>query len=341
MPDPLTSPLVFPAAFFSLLLALAFLHFDGLRRQFKTATERVRKVFQSRISGLENENGRLTVDLDEHKKALAQTQAKLSQALPFQQKAEEYGTALIELERVLLDPKSYEEACEILLQKHKWIFWPDYRIGELHRQNALRTAVKNLFKHEVSGSKYPHMPINENLKMDLYGWASTNGSLQPGHLANSCQGSESDEDIILIMELKKPSVTIQRKDIEQAYAYATGLMNIASSDLWGKAIDCLVIGGEVADGVNDLHLTFGGAAHDAIRIIPTTYKSLIERAYRNCDTFLKELDFLLSAASSDNTEHDSAHTDEFPADLAGRRGKIQAPIPSPDDTEAASGHTLH
>jgi hypothetical protein len=106
---------------------------------------------------------------------------------------------------------------------------------------------------------------------DLVAWVETQGSLQPSYCA-------LQEPSLLVVELKRPSLSIGAEHMEQAFYYAYALRHMAGERLLGVPIECLVIGGGVDHGLTDYHFRENSAAHDGIRVTPMSYERLVVRA---------------------------------------------------------------
>ena len=95
-------------------------------------------------------------------------------------------------------------------------------------------------------------------------------------LSGSAQGD--DEPVYLTISLKTSGAVTKgllESSLEEAQAQISGLM---PKEIAGKRVDCLVIGGSIADGVNDMAFSSDANGSAAIRIRPITYSDLIARA---------------------------------------------------------------
>ncbi len=267
--------LIFPLALGFLALGPILLHYSALKVQKSSLDRESRDVREA----LEEEKSQT----QRYEGELRRTEEFLRHARPHQKVAEAMDKALEEMERVWLDPASQEEDCRIVLRKNLWVLWPDYALDPERTicERNLKNVVGDLFGDEAQSlvTTTYDIPTKEALKVDLCGWADVGASLQPSL-------THHNKRVLLLIELKRPSIAIGKAAIEQTYAYAFGLMKLAASELWGQPIDCLAIGGAVDGGANDLHLRFGADTHGAIRITPLTYQNLIDRAHVICSNFV-------------------------------------------------------
>ena len=180
------------------------------------------------------------------------------------------------MEAVWLDTQADEPACHRLLERNLWVLYPDYVVdGQFLSNRGVSSAFENHFgqkREDWVGGKEPldqqswRIRVGASSRPDLFGNASTAAS--PGE----------PDDVYLIIELKAPGLTLTWDHIEQVHAYALSLMMNVGGELRNRRVDCLVIGKDWSEDVNDAHLRWGKEAHHAIRIIPMTYEQLYKRA---------------------------------------------------------------
>lgn len=222
--------------------------------------------------GLRRELSSLSMTHRETSQRLAEAETQLESVQLLRQSHSGLQARLREMKQVWLDGASDEHACQRVLKKNLWVLWPEYFVKEefFATPRTLSTISSRFFEgraQPVDQTTYK-LFASDSLKPDLFGTAESYAF----HRRNP-------DDVYLLLELKRPSVALSWTDLEQVHAYAFGLMQRVA-DLRDARIDCLVIGGHCADGLNDAHLRWGGNAHHAIRITPITWQDLYERAAR-------------------------------------------------------------
>lgn len=292
----LNSVFVFPVFFLILIYGIILLHLSGLRVQKRFIREEIERDFENLllekdndIQSLEarnNEKIRLLEDAERAilraKQRQLETEHDLMEIMPFKVSADELALELWDMKRVWIDNNSLENECREVLAKNMWVFWPDYSLTNRPiMERKIGNAISDLYNGEtdhIQSTSYD-IKTNEDSRVDLCGWADVSANFQPSY-------STDRREVLLLIELKRASATIDSKAIEQSFAYATSLMTQAASELWGEPIDCLAIGGAVSSDTNDIHLRFGAMTHSAIRIIPLTYKTLFARALKIAEKYI-------------------------------------------------------
>lgn len=211
--------------------------------------------------------------------------AKEGELRPYLAKERGLRDRLDAMKATWLDAAASEQACHQLLERNLWVLYPDYVVEEQFLSNrGVLSAFENHFGQNrenwvgVENADQPwRMRVGGTSRPDLCGPAISTASF------------DKPDDVYLIIELKRPNVTICWDHIEQAHAYALSLMLNVGGDLRNRRIDCLVIGGSLSDDVNDAHLRWGKEAHHAIRIVPMTYAQLHDRACRIATPFLDDV----------------------------------------------------
>ena len=207
---------------------------------------------------------------------LSATQADRDQAWPSWELLKARCAELERMKRVWLG-NGDEESCRDVLMDNLWVLEPNFVYRSPTKERNIDNTLRHLFGNEpsqLSDTEFRFaIASNDQWRPDVCGWADVSASLQPN--------LNAEHQVLLLIELKASYVSINRKAIEQALVYAFALMMKAEKELWGRPIECLVIGHEIAEDVNDLHLRIGKTTHGAVRITPLTYELLIKRAARN------------------------------------------------------------
>lgn len=190
---------------------------------------------------------------------------------------------LADMKATWLNYEESEKNCHKLLERNLWVLLPDHAV---ERDFLSERGVVNAFEDHfgekngdwIGGKDHLdkeswRIRVGPTSRPDLFGNANTEGNF------------DEPNKVYLIIELKAPGLTICWDHIEQVHAYALSLMMNVGNRLRKKRIDCLVVGKDLAEGVNDAHLRWGKEAHHAIRIVPMTYRQLYERACRIAGPF--------------------------------------------------------
>lgn len=173
-----------------------------------------------------------------------------------------------------------EDDCQKVLMENVWVLSPDYVLNDetKFREKRLSTVFRDHFPdqagHTTWNARHWQIKVPDTRLPDLTGPAKTCGAF--GSLP---------EDIFLIIELKSSRKTLNWDHIEQVHGYAFALMQNVGEKLRKSRIECLVIGKDCSDEVNDAHLRWGPDPHHAIRIVPLTYRQLYDRACQMTRTF--------------------------------------------------------
>ncbi|MEN6543405.1 hypothetical protein [Parvibaculum sp.] len=243
----------------------------------KTATA-TRVALEDQIQALEGSVKSLESEVRATQDTLS---AKESELRPYLAKEQGLRGRLDAMKAVWLSPQMEEGDCQTLLARNLWVLYPDYVVDHrfhIDGETWISTAFKSHFERDsadwVDSDKAWRLRVGASCQPDFCGPAISTASF------------DQPEDVYLIIELKRPNVTICWDHIEQVHAYALSLMLNVGKNLREKRIDCLVIGGALSDDVNDAHLRWGKEAHHAIRIVPMTYAQLHDRACRIAAPFL-------------------------------------------------------
>ncbi len=215
-------------------------------------------------------------EITQLKTDLSETQADRDQAWPSWELLKVRCAELERMKRVWLG-NGDEESCRDVLMDNLWVLEPNFVYRSPTKERNIDNTLRHLFggdPSQLSDTEFRFAVASNDLwRPDVCGWADVGASLQPN--------LSSEKQVLLLIELKASYVPINRKAIEQALVYAFALMMKAEKELWGRPIECLVIGHEIAEDVNDLHLRIGKTTHGAVRITPLTYELLIKRAATN------------------------------------------------------------
>lgn len=285
--------------FFGLAIVVAMLCYCGaiaytyrqsvgahLRQQQKKLASQYEDEWQSRIDHLTSENADFRRLLTQANQDLIRKSETIEQIMPFKSRADYMAHAISEMEAIWLNLDSREKQCSDLLEKYPWVLWPDFVVEQLIVERGLTNTARLLLKEDFIDydSSKARFQVKENQRVDLCGWAKINGSIQP-NMANQ------SDNVLLLIELKRPGVTVDRAAIEQAYVYAFSLLELGKNKLMGRPIECLAVGGNIAEDANDVHLRFGATPDAAIRVTPLTYQHLFERAKSTAEHLLGQAHF--------------------------------------------------
>jgi len=237
------------------------------------------------IKPLRLENARLASEIDQANSKISEQDEHIEKAdtevrrlRDFEDIRNGLEARLEQMEAVWLSSASSEAECQEVLGRNLWLLAPEYIVKE-----NFFTSPKwliSVFRDHFDGvdvdwnaQKYK-IRVPHNFEPDMCGWATS----QTGFYQTS-------QDVYILIELKAPSVSLSWTAIEQVHAYAFGLMQNVES-LRKSRVDCLVIGGDCPEELNDAHLRWGADAHHAINIFPMSYGQLYERACKIAEPFL-------------------------------------------------------
>ncbi len=260
------------AGFAICCLALFILFRDSIR----AAERKLEKKHQQLDLARDDELRDITRKLDTLTESFSNVKSERDNAWPSWQRLRERCSELERMQRVWLG-NANEESCREVLMDNLWVLEPNFVYQTPTKERNIDNMLRHLFGNnfsELAETDFRFIEAaNDQWRPDICGWAEVGASLQP-HLA-------SERHVLLLIELKAAQVNVTRRAIEQALVYAFALMMKAEKELWGRPIECLVIGNAIADDVNDLHLRIGKSTHGAVRITPLTYHHLIKRAAIN------------------------------------------------------------
>lgn len=213
-----------------------------------------------------------------------------AQLRPLKENDQHIRDSLADMKRVWLGDYDHrdEAECQAILARNLWVLSPDYIIDWNTFIELPYTTLSEIFGKHFPDAKKKWNEfefkafIDGKRRPDMCGFAETASAISPGR--------HQRDKVYLIVELKAANVDLSWKELEQAHAYAFGLFQNIGDDLRKahvSSIDCLVIGRD-ASKVSDAHLRWGPNAHDAIRIIPISYKQLYDRAERLAKLLMRE-----------------------------------------------------
>ena len=172
---------------------------------------------------------------------------------------------LDELRRKILDEKT-EEVAELqpLFKQGLWIFGPEYETIEYTSNEGMTTVIQKLFGGKFIGSKNrPDFAILPDGTVGLY-------SL---YKYDAKTGGELGVDKLIIIELKKPGVTISTGQKDQCWKYVRELYN--KGLLKGDAfITCFPLGTQIDPVEVEARIEKNGH----VRIQPLDYQTVVQRA---------------------------------------------------------------
>jgi hypothetical protein len=140
------------------------------------------------------------------------------------------------LERKLDDPNTDEvNELQPLFEKSLWIFGPAYETIEYTANLGMTKVIEQLFgKQGISGSRNrPDFAILTDSSVGLYSYPSYDENRNPNGV-----------DRLTIVELKRPSITINSGHKEQCWKYVSELIEKGILQEWTR-VDCFVVGKHV------------------------------------------------------------------------------------------------
>jgi len=240
------------------------------------------REWESEKTNLERETGALGRDVEKFR--------------PDHANIESLKQRLKDMREVWLNPASSEWDCQKVLARNLWVLSPDYIVGRYKMYVtgtlSMSTILEELFSISPQNSNLKG-PVMGSKKPDICGLVEAH-SLGPSAsqsqklLAKLGAGTTTQrpERVFLIIELKKPGISLRWKMLEQAHAYGWYLLQNVK-ELQKHRIECLVIG-EDCEKVNDAHIRWGSGPHDAIRIVPMSYRQLYDRAEAMTQPYLEK-----------------------------------------------------
>ncbi len=225
--------------------------------------------------------GTMQAERDGARTELRSAQSELDVARPDRLALEDLRERLVTMKRVWIEEDSYEEDCCRVLAQNLWVLSPDYICLDpsgLSLEVALNTILSQHLETSAANINGLKTPINPNWRADLCGWVTSGSALDTA--------PEVAQRFYLLIEMKASQMPIKYDEIDQVHAYAYALMLLAPEKMWGKRIDCLVIGKEVVPGILPATLRWGPTPDSAVRVIPMTFRQLFRRAQLIAWTFL-------------------------------------------------------
>lgn len=185
----------------------------------------------------------------------------------------EMRSRIAEMRRVWLSADArdnrWEDRCGDLLAENLWLLQPDYVVeGRVFKRCGLATVVRGLFGR--FWSKTFRHPPDTGIRPDLVTLART---------ADSFHARRGDAPALLLLELKSPSQTIDIAAMEQALSYAYDAFKLIHPDDCVQ-IECLAIGGDVAEGVETMTMRWKDTHDRTVRVVPLSWSDLVKRAER-------------------------------------------------------------
>jgi len=178
---------------------------------------------------------------------------------------------IIELERLVDNPES-DELHEIqpLFETGLWIFGPEYEARDFIANRTIQTIIREFFKqpgwNEIPNEmrrRRPDIVTTSDSTITSYGMDKYDPE----------NGEPIGLEKILIIELKRGGYSLSKNEMRQAEDYAQVIRSHAGISPSKFCITCYVIGSTIN---NAEEMKVG--ENEIIRIIPTTYLSIIRKA---------------------------------------------------------------
>jgi len=200
---------------------------------------------------------------------------------------------LVEAIRSKVNDKDTLEVQELqpLFKKGLWIFGPEFESIEYSSNEGMTSVIRNLFKLEQTGSRNrPDFVVLKDSTVSLHGCYDYDE-----------EGVEIGLKKVVIVELKKPGVSLGDEEKSQCKKYAKELY-ARGAVLNSAKIECYLLGETIEEGESGIDTTRDGD----VRIIPMVYNTVLKRAesrllnlhkkiknapfleHDEIDTFLKE-----------------------------------------------------
>lgn len=173
-----------------------------------------------------------------------------------------------------------ERSCEHVLRQNMWVFEPEFVFTNLNRSSG-QPLHSILAEHwNLQDTRKPDSKLGLDLtwRPDICGWCDPTAGVHGRDNPN--------ERRYVVIELKNSREAVRWKWMDQCYAYALALM-YSAEDLWGKRIECFVIGGSVPDGIHPIHSHFGANRDEYISVTPLTWSALYRRACIIAEAYLR------------------------------------------------------
>jgi hypothetical protein len=271
----------------ALLSGLAFLHFSTLwaiRRELtreltkekseveeKSIRERkdIWRVHDLEISRLKEENTR---EADRRR----DIEEQMNDALPYLKNVIGLADSIREMSQIWLVDAGKDarpaalSVCSDLFLRNDWVLWPDYAADALKETGGALRIVQNVFGVDPPIVS-PGASSSETEVFSLFGWANADAALH-----RYARGGP--QEVLLLIGLKPPDVSVDQSSMAEACVEACRLMNIGKAHLDGRPIECLLIGGEIEPGAENAKMQLGSDIGSVVHVTSLTYGEIFNRA---------------------------------------------------------------
>lgn len=144
-----------------------------------------------------------------------------------------------------------------------WIFGPEFETIEFTSNEGMTSVIQKLFGQDIKGSRNrPDFVVLPDGSAGFYAYPRYNDD-----------GAEMGVDRLVIVELKKPGVTVGEEQKSQCWKYVKELLSKGLLVEYSR-IDCYVLGSQIeaAESAERKDL------NDRVRILPLTFNTVLVRA---------------------------------------------------------------